>query len=81
MKKRVALVGAGPMMTLPIAGHSRSTLVVEVKNTLIASNMLEVKRIEEYQHRHSGLTINQAAQQWIARNAASWRRRHPLLGV
>jgi hypothetical protein len=65
-------------LVLPV--NSRAT-IVQIKNTVLESNLLEVKAIEHYQHLHPSLTVEEAAMTWIARNAARWRRHHPLLVV
>jgi hypothetical protein len=53
--------------------------LVQVKNTVLQSNLLELKRIEDYQHHHPAMSMEQAAQTWIAKNAAQWRRRHSTI--
>jgi hypothetical protein len=52
--------------------------VIQVKNTLIHSNLLQLKEIEKYQRQHSSMSMEQAAVQWIDKNAAQWRAKHPL---
>jgi hypothetical protein len=53
--------------------------IIQVKsNPVLVSNMLEIKAIEKYKARHPNLSMNQAAIQWIDKNAATWRAKHPL---
>lgn len=47
-------------------------------NPVLASNMLELKAIESYHQKHPGMSLNDAAVQWINKNAAAWRVKHPL---
>jgi hypothetical protein len=64
---------------LPV-GYSQAS-IVQVKNTVLASNMLELKEIERYQRKHPSMDINTAGITWIAQNAARWRMNHPLVEV
>jgi hypothetical protein len=53
--------------------------VIQVKeNPVLVSNMLEFKAIEKYKAKHPELSLNDAAIQWIDRNAAAWRAKHPM---
>lgn len=53
--------------------------VIQVKsNPVLVSNLLELKAIEQYKARHPELSMNAAAIQWINKNAATWRSKHPL---
>jgi hypothetical protein len=53
--------------------------IIQVKsNPVLASNMLELKAIEKYKAQHPALSMNDAAIQWIDKNAATWRAKHPL---
>ena len=52
--------------------------IVEIKNPLLVSNMIELDAIKKYKGKHPDLTMNEAATQWINRYAATWRARHPL---
>jgi hypothetical protein len=58
---------------LPVGSQAS---LVQVKNTVLESNLLELKAIERYQHKHPSMSINQAAITWINQNAARWRKRH-----
>jgi hypothetical protein len=61
-------------------GTSRAALV-QVKNTVLKSNLLELREIERYQHKHPALDIEQAAMSWIATNAARWRKNYSPLSL
>jgi hypothetical protein len=52
--------------------------IIQVKNPVLASNLLELKAIERYKARHPELSMNDAAIRWIDKNAAAWRAKHPL---
>jgi hypothetical protein len=61
-------------------GTSRAS-IVQVKNTVLESNLLELKAIERYQHKHPSMDMETAAMSWIEKNAARWRMNHSLVGV
>jgi len=53
--------------------------IIQVKaNPVLVSNLMELKAIESYQHQHPDMSMNAAAIQWIDRNAAKWRAKHPM---
>lgn len=64
-------------LILPIPG-SRTTQLIQVKNDLITSNLLQIKEIEKFRNKRPDLSMNEAAIQWINHNAVTWRRKHPL---
>jgi hypothetical protein len=51
--------------------------IIQVRNPVLVSNLLELKAIEKYHQRHPNKTLNEAATEWIDQNAASWRAKHP----
>ena len=55
-----------------------SRKLIEIKNPILTSNMLELKEIEGYKKKHPNLSMNDAAIQWIDQSAASWRVKYPL---
>jgi hypothetical protein len=53
--------------------------VIQVKsNPVLVSNLLELKSIEKYHCQHPDMSMNDAAIQWIDKNAAKWRAKHPM---
>jgi hypothetical protein len=53
--------------------------IIQVKhNPVLASNLLELRAIEKYKAKHPSMSMNDAAIQWIDKNAAAWRAKHPL---
>lgn len=51
---------------------------IQVKdNPVLVSNLMELKAIEHYHHRHPEKSMNDAAIEWINKNAATWRSKHP----
>ncbi|MBE3144244.1 MAG: hypothetical protein IMZ61_10025 [Planctomycetes bacterium] len=66
-------------LILPV-GSSQASLV-QVKNTVLQSNLLEIQAIERYQHKHPTMNMEQAAMTWIEKNAARWRKQHSTGGI
>jgi hypothetical protein len=64
---------------LPV-GSSQAT-IVQVKNTVLETNQLELKEIEKYQHQHPTMSMEAAAMSWIDKNAAQWRHKYTLVGA
>ena len=56
--------------------------IIQIKEPVLVSNLLELKEIEKFQHRHPSMNMEQAAMKWINKNAAAWRQNyHPIQGV
>jgi hypothetical protein len=62
------------MKDLILHGSEKSR-VVTVKDDLTVSNLLQLKEIEKYAQ-ETGLSMNEAAYEWIAKNSADWRSNH-----
>jgi hypothetical protein len=61
-----------------IIPHQAKTTIIQVKNELVISNGLQLKEIEKYHQKHPQISMNEAAIQWIDKNAAAFRKKHPL---
>jgi hypothetical protein len=54
------------------------TRIIQVKNPVLVSNLIELKEIVRYKDKHPELSMNDAAIRWINKNAAAWRAKHPM---